>query len=441
MTSKKTTTSTTKKTTTPTTLIQTGGMSTPKGQGGANQSTFIPVFRLGVGVAGINGFTFFAGSAGEVIQKLQSQPGMDAWALNLANQIPGLPPIKNGDIATAWAHIKYGLERAGNTNVNGKSLTLSDWISQAANENLPTSSSDSKGPTASQQTAYATVVNNLDMWGLDSLAPQVWNMTMQAGDKNSTAEVMLWIRNTPEYQNRFQGKPTDMTESEYTQHESEIKTALAYAGIPASLGTAAEIGTLIGNGIYGQNLSDRLTKGYEAAMAAPPETRKLLQDYYGMSTGDLAGYYLNPTTTMNDIVKRNQAASIGDTAYQTGFQGTGTGGELSKTIAEALSDQMTGTGYSMDYFRTGFGKASALQPLEQTQIGQRGQAIASSNQILSSEFTGLNATLGTNAAQDAESVNLAEEARKAGLSGGGGFAQTARGGVGVGRTSTEGTGK
>ena len=432
-----------KKTTT-TTTFPTGAPSIPNNQGGANLSTFIPAFRLGVGVAGINGFTFTAGSAGEVIQKLQSQPGMDAWALNLANQIPGLPPIKNGDIKTAWEHIKYGLERAGNTSVNGKSLTLSDWISQAKNENLPSSggsSGGSSGPTASQQTAYATVVNNLDMWGLDSLAPQVWNMTMQAGDKNSTAEVMLYIRNTPEYQNRFQGKPATMTESEYTQHESEIKTALAYAGIPASLSTAAEVGTLIGNGIYGQNLSDRLTKGYQAAMAAPPETRKLLQDYYGMSTGDLAGYYLNPTTTMNDIVKRNQAASIGDTAYQTGFQGTGTGGELSKTIAEALSNQMTGTGYSMDYFRTGFGKASALQPLEQTQIGQRGQAVASSNQILSSEFTGLNATLGTNAAQDAESVNLAEQARRAGLSGGGGFEQTARGGVGVGRTSTEGTGK
>ena len=47
----------------------------------------------------------------------------------------------------------------------------------------------------------------------------------------------------------------------------------------------------------------------------------------------------------------------------------------------------------------------------------------------------------TDQGQVASTIKLAEQARVAGLSGGGGYVQDAGGGVGVGRTSTAGTGK
>ena len=44
------------------------------------------------------------------------------------------------------------------------------------------------------------------------------------------------------------------------------------------------IGNLIGNDVSTTELNDRLTKGYEAAMNAPQETRTLLQRYYNVNT-------------------------------------------------------------------------------------------------------------------------------------------------------------
>ena len=82
-----------------------------------------------------------------------------------------------------------------------------------------------------------------------------------------------------------------------------------------------------------------------------------------------------------------------------------------------------------------------LQPLEQTMAGQRGQATASSDQLAVNSFAQLGDMFNTDQGQVASTIKLAEQARTAGLSGGGGYVQDAGGGVVVGRTSTAGTGK
>jgi hypothetical protein len=191
---------------------------------------------------------------------------------------------------------------------------------------------------------------------------------------------------------------------------------------------------MIANGVYGSNLSSRIQKGYEAIQNFDPQAKQILKQYYGVDTNHLLTYALSPQHGIDQITKQNQAAMIATEANLSGFNG------IDQKTAEALSSQMTDSNYSMDYFRTNFQKAAQYQPLEQEQVGQRGQATISQGQALSTAFSGLNQMYGSTPAQDAAAVRMAQEARVAGLSGGGGYATSAKGAVGVGRAGSTGVG-
>jgi hypothetical protein len=295
--------------------------------------------------------------------------------------------------------------------------------------------------TASMEnSAYSIVTDALDQWGLMSLAPLAQQLITDPGNHLNANEVMQKIRATPQYQARFPGmaeiiaKGGHMTEATYMQYENDIQNQAAYYGLPHGfISNPQELGKLIANGIYGQNLTDRIQKGYEAAKTAPAETRRLLHEYYGVNTGHLAAYFLDPKKTAEILTKQMQGAQIGTAAYKSGW------GDPGKRVANQLAAQAQDSGLSMDYFRTGFAKAEQLAPLEHGQVGLRGEATATKGQILSQEFTGLNQPKGTTPAENAAAIQLAQQARTAGLSGGGGFITNAKGGLGVGRTSTAGT--
>jgi hypothetical protein len=196
-----------------------------------------------------------------------------------------------------------------------------------------------------------------------------------------------------------------------------------------------ELGKMVANGIYGSNLNTRIQKGFEAVKNADPRVKELLQKWYGVRPGHLLGYMLSPKHGMNQIVKDVQAAMIGTEAHLDGFKG------VDQHTAQQLSKQMTSTGYGMDYFKTGFAKAAGEQPLEQAQIGQRGQATVSQQQILAGTFAGLKEPGVGSQAEAQRAIDLASQARTAGLQSGGGYAQTAKGGLGIGSASSEGTGR
>jgi len=291
--------------------------------------------------------------------------------------------------------------------------------------------------------AYSQVIGTLHEWNLDSLGAQAWSMISDPGYHLNAGEVMAALRNTPEYKAAYPGmaelaaKGLSMTEREYQTYSRDIQDQIRGAKIDVGFLNPQEIGNLVANGIYGSNLTNRIQKGYEAIQNFNSNAKQLLHDWYGVDTGHLLAYVLSPDKGTDQIVKQVQASMIGTEANLAGFNLQGQG----KDIAGQLASQMTTSGYPLDYFRQGFNKAADLQPLEQTQVGQRGQATVSMNQILGTEFAGLNQPLGTTPSEDKAAVQLATQARTAGLSGGGGFTQNVKGGLGIGRAGTEGQGK
>jgi len=332
--------------------------------------------------------------------------------------------LKGGVGANYTVGSQYG--GGGSSSGNGQSGASPNIVIGSGGIGVPDVTS------AFEQSAYGQVQLDLDNWGLTSLGPLAMQLITDPGNHLDAAEVLDVIRQQPAYQQAFYGKPPGMTELSYLQNKQSIQDQLNGAGITGF--TSQQIGTMIGNGIYGTTLTDRINKGYQVAMAAPAETRTLLNQYYGINTSDLASYYLDPTTTNQQWEQQTRAAVIGTEAMQTGF------GNLSQAQSAALAAQnISDSAGRVDasYYLSGFSKAAALTPLEQSATGTRGQTTVSQQQLIDYAFPGSNATGGTNPAQEDAALKLALGARAAGLSGGGGYNMGAKG-TSVGRAATEG---
>ena len=307
----------------------------------------------------------------------------------------------------------------------------------------PSSSSGGgySGPSSSQVTALDTIEQALYQYGLTGLTDWATNKVMNEGNVHP-ADILMQMRGTPEYQQRFPGQAAraasglpPISESDYIALERAYSETARNYKLPDGFLTPQEIGILVGHDVSKSEFDARVINGYSVAINAPKETRDLLKSYYGVHAGHLAAYYLDPTRAKDLLMKQTQAAVAGTEASLSGF------GNLGKRTAQQIAKQTIGTPSNMnaDYYRAQFGKIAPLKSLEQAQIGQQGQATVSKKELVGSAFAG--AIKGVDPSQVQRSIQLAEQARTAGLQGGGGYAQNAQGGLGIGSASTEGTGK
>ena len=307
----------------------------------------------------------------------------------------------------------------------------------------------SAATAATKLNALDTLKNDLQQWGLEDLTNFVYQETMGSTYKPA-ADVINELRTgtgnakgkpAEIYNKRFPGMAErakaglpPITENQYqTLEQSYMDTAREF-GLPKGFVGPEEIGKLIGSGVSATEFNDRVNNGYRVAATADPNVKETLQQYYGVDKGHLAAYYLNPAKAYDVLLKQTQAAVVGGIAKDTGFAG------VNQNTAEQIAAQMIGSPASMDAnaIRGGMTRAAQLQPLETQTVGQRGQATVNAKQIVSAAFPGMTQPTGTTVAGDAASIRLAEEARTAGLSGGGGMISNAKGVVGVGRAGSEG---
>ena len=289
---------------------------------------------------------------------------------------------------------------------------------------------------AAMQSAKYSVNEALKMYGLENMAGWAWGELTDLNSPKTPAEVLADLRGTNEYLARFPGMMgraangyDPMTEAQYIAYENAAQQLANQVGLPAGMMSKDAIAKLIAGNVSVTELQQRLVNGYQAAMQAPQQVRDALKNYYGIDTGHLAGYYLDPSAAGALIQQRQQTATIGGLSQITGF------GSLTKQQAEQIQQV---PGMTATEARTVFDKLAPMTSLEQTQLGMRGQATASQNALLKTAIPG--AVPGMSAADAQAQVQAASEARTAGLRGGGGFAQAQKGVVGVGRAGTEGIG-
>jgi hypothetical protein len=264
-----------------------------------------------------------------------------------------------------------------------------------------------------RQDARATIRQVLESYGLGELSDYTYNevIVKETVNINNPDAVIFALREQPAYQRRFAGNAarsraglSELDPASYIALENQYRATLQANGLPTNFYDSTEdFQTLIEGDVSPSELNERVQSGYRAVADADPAVRRQMQELYGVSEGELAAYFLDPTRAAPLLTRQARAAQIaGRAVEQAGIRLTG-----------ALAEDLARRGITPQEAERGFAEIGALGELRQTFAGE--------TELTQEQLVG--ATL----ASDVEAQRELERRRRGRVSefqGGGGFART-----------------
>ena len=324
---------------------------------------------------------------------------------------------------------------------------------------------EANAKASAQISAYDSVLNTLDAWGMapkkpeppankndaaamaaynqqlqafnadESIIGTVKNMVFGASTQQVNTKVLLdYVRGTAAYQAAFPGLTERNTKQDLAQHMTEqdyMNYVSSIHGTAQQYGIAEldnkQIAALVQNDVSAAEFNERVTKGYTAAMNADPATRAQLAKF-GVNTSDLASYYLDPKNSLPKIEQATAAATLAGYSQNVGLRG------MSESGARELADRVNlgaGSAYgtmSMTSAQNALLGASRDVQLTAAAPGS-GRETVTTDQLIGSQVAGYG---GTNQIAEQVQVARAEQSATQQFSKGGGYAESGRGVSGLG---------
>lgn len=313
-------------------------------------------------------------------------------------------PWENAYGGWAWTPDPYG-----SVNVPGS------YRVEYGQQGSTASSPPTSGPNTADQSGSAILQAALNQLGLGSLAQ--WAKAKWDANE-SIDQIMLELRQTPEYQQRFPAMKQLMaaghpiSEQQYLDYEKSVTELMRSAGLPKGFYDQPDDFTnLLTNNVGLPELQSRLQSYQDAVFKSPPEVRQALQQYYGVSDGQLTAFFIDPDRAAPLIQREFNAAQAGGEAAATGF------GSLSQAQAESLASR----GLSEQQLQSGFNKLANLNQVIGGLPGQ--QAGVGTDTALQAEFA--------QNAQAQQRLEQAQAAQEAYFKAGGQVAASSKGALGA----------
>jgi len=183
---------------------------------------------------------------------------------------------------------------------------------------------------AQQQSAYAIIQESLANYGLTDLTDFV-NRIVFEEDVVDANVVLGRIRQTTQYKQRFAANEQRRTkglnalsESEYVAMERVYMQYFRASGLPEEMyDQNTDVQQLIANDVSVAELATRINQGYEAVRNADPQVINEMRRLYGVTEGQLAAYFLDPTKAAPVLVRQAESARIaGQGRLQAGIDVT-----------------------------------------------------------------------------------------------------------------------
>jgi len=165
-------------------------------------------------------------------------------------------------------------------------------------------------------------------------------------------------------------------ELQYIEYRNTVKDAAQRYGIDTGLVSNDKIAQYISNRNSASEIVDRMNTAATAVATTPAETISILRDYYGVNSGDLISFYLNPDETETMLTKRYTAARLGTEAARQQFG-------ITRTEAENLAERGVNIGEaqqgfaqaaSQSSFMQGFGETATRGDILQAAFGSQAEA-------------------------------------------------------------------
>jgi hypothetical protein len=193
--------------------------------------------------------------------------------------------------------------------------------------------------------------------------------------------------------------------SEILELENSYTATLQAAGLPAGFydDPATDFQGFIARRTSPAEIKRRVDEGYTAVRNADPEVIKQFKELYGVTEGELAAYFLDPTRQQESITKSMESASIAaEGRLAAGIQ-----------LGVGQAEELQQAGVTSATARKGFADIAAQQEVFNPLQGE--EAITQAEQI--------GGTFGTNTAA-AQRIAKRRRQRTAEFETGGGFART-----------------
>lgn len=252
-------------------------------------------------------------------------------------------------------------------------------------------------------------------YGLSSLYGAIVDYVQRGYSPDAIA---ILLRQTPEYKERFpamaalSAKGKAISEGEYIAFERKASSLERAYGLPTGMLGKNAITTLLTNEVSGQELEDRVTMAAAGAFQTSPEVKQVFEQYYGIGSGGLTAYFLDPSQALPLLEKQYVSSQIGAEAAMQDV-----------TVQALTSERLFEAGVTRDQARQGFGQVAQMGALTQG----RGD-VATQEQLISGTFE--------NNQEALASIDRASRARAGRFQQGGGFATSQQGVSGLGSAAT-----
>ena len=242
-----------------------------------------------------------------------------------------------------------------------------------------------------QQSAWAILKQTLSAYGfsgtdLDSLMDFVQKELING---TNTDQISLDLQQTDEYARRWPGLVArrkaglpPISTGEAVSLERQYQASERAAGIPVGAFGETHYQDLLSGDVSASEYASRINDGYLAVNQADPATIQAFQDYYGITQGHLAAYFLEPTKALPLLKQQATAALVGGAGIRSGF------GEITQGQALGLAQ----LGVNPTQAQTGFADLFHQRQLYGTLPGQAQEAIPA-EKLLGATFAGDETTI------------------------------------------------
>ena len=199
-----------------------------------------------------------------------------------------------------------------------------------------------------------------NQYGLGSLAQTIVDLKQQG---LSDTVVSIKLRETPEYKQRFIGNETrkkaglqPLTPAEYISAEAAYKKVMRDSQLPAGFyDQPDDFAKFLGNDVSPAELQERVNIANLSIQNADPYYTDSLRRLYGLQTGDMLAYALDPERALPFITRQQKAAQFGAEAARQGIK-------VTTPMAETYTGQL---GVSQEQARQGFETVAEILPTAQ----------------------------------------------------------------------------
>lgn len=170
--------------------------------------------------------------------------------------------------------------------------------------------------------------------------------------------IMPELEKTKAFNTRFAGwaKRTQngynqISIGDYLGLENQYHRIMQEAGLPKGFyDDPSDFGSWIANDVSPDEIQSRVSMATKAARSIDPTMRNLMSKFYGLSTGDVASYFLDGKRALPVIERQYNAAGVASWAQRSGLDVT------NMKRFEGLVD----SGVTVDQAAAGYGTVAAL---------------------------------------------------------------------------------